>query len=168
MNDNMDDGKLTVEITSFSYRKGIPWDSSGNEGGYVFDCRALENPGKYERYRDMTGMDTEVIEFLEQEGGVFRFLENVYGLVDPHVRRFMDRGFTHLSVCFGCTGGQHRSVYCAESLARHLASVFGRDIRIVLTHREQGVTCNILSGDAGASVKGFPTDTRAVCGSRRD
>lgn len=134
-----DSGTLTVEVTSFSYRKGIPDDRSGNGGGYVFDCRALENPGRYERYRSLTGMDAEVIGFMEEDGGVFPFLDNVYALVDPHIRYFLHRGFTHLSVCFGCTGGQHRSVYCAESLAKHVVSSFGNAVRVVLVHREQNI-----------------------------
>lgn len=134
-----DSGTLTVEVTSFSYRKGIPDDRSGNGGGYVFDCRALENPGRYERYRSLTGMDAEVIGFIEEDGGVFPFLDNVYALVDPHIRYFLHRGFTHLSVCFGCTGGQHRSVYCAESLAKHVVSSFGNAVRVVLVHREQNI-----------------------------
>ena len=134
-----DSGTLTVEVTSFSYRKGIPDDRSGNGGGYVFDCRALENPGRYERYRSLTGMDAEVIGFMEEDGGVFPFLDNIYALVDPHIRYFLHRGFTHLSVCFGCTGGQHRSVYCAESLAKHVVSSFGNAVRVVLVHREQNI-----------------------------
>lgn len=134
---------LTVEVTSFSYRKGIPEDSSGNGGGYVFDCRALVNPGRYERYRNSTGMDADVIRFLEEDRGVGEFIGHACSLADAHVRNFLERGFSHLCVAFGCTGGQHRSVYCAESVARHLASVYGADIRIVLTHREQGITRRI-------------------------
>lgn len=127
--------RLMVEVYSFSFRKGIPEDRSGNGGGYVFDCRSIHNPGRYERYRSMTGMDREVIDFLENDGEVFSFMRHVYGVVDPHVETFMKRGFTHLMVSFGCTGGQHRSVYCAESLARHLKEKY--DVDVVLTHREQ-------------------------------
>ena len=129
--------KLLVHIYSFSLKKGVPEDPTGNGGGYVFDCRAIHNPGKYERYRNSTGMDADVIQFLEEDGEVTTFLESVYKLVDAHVRRFQERGFTHLQVSFGCTGGQHRSVYCAEHLAAHLAAKF--DLKIVVTHRERKI-----------------------------
>ena len=141
------EGQLTVEILSFSYRKGLPVDDSGNGGGYIFDCRAIHNPGLYERFKDMTGRDPEVIKFLEDDGEVLEFLKSVYALVDAHVERFLQRGFTHMQVAFGCTGGQHRSVYCAEALARHLSSRpeaspsdSGARPRLViqLTHREHG------------------------------
>lgn len=136
-NDIAEDRRLEVGIVSFAYKKGIPLDPSGNGGGYVFDCRSINNPGKYEYYRQFTGNDKEVIKFLEDDGEVFRFLDNVFKLVDPHVKRFIERKFTHLQVCFGCTGGQHRSVYCAERLAEHLASKF--DVKISVTHRELGI-----------------------------
>ena len=100
----------------------------------MFDCRAINNPGKYEHYRQFTGLDKEVIKFLEDDGGVTKFLNNVYDMVDNHVKCFIERKFTHLQVCFGCTGGQHRSVYCAEHLAQHLADKF--DIKITISHRE--------------------------------
>ena len=125
---------LQVHIYSFAYKKGIPADNSGNGGGYVFDCRSVNNPGKYEYYRRFNGMDPEVISFLEDDGEITVFLESVYKLVDAHVTRFLERKFTHLQVSFGCTGGQHRSVYCAEHLARHLAHKF--DVRVLVTHRE--------------------------------
>ena len=130
-------GKLLVHIYSFSLKKGVPEDLTGNGGGYVFDCRAIHNPGKYERYRKSTGMDADVIQFLEEDGEVTTFLESVYKLVDAHVQRFLERGFTHLQVSFGCTGGQHRSVYCAEHLAAHLKAKF--DIPILVTHRERNI-----------------------------
>jgi len=129
-----DDKRLEVKICSFAYKKGIPVDNTGNGGGYVFDCRAINNPGKYEHFRQFTGLDREVKEFLENDGEVFPFLDNVYSLVDAHVARFIERNFTHLQVCFGCTGGQHRSVYCAEHLAEHLSGKF--DIKVVVNHRE--------------------------------
>ena len=129
-----EDKRLEVSIYSFAYKKGVPVDTSGNGGGYVFDCRAVNNPGKYEYYRQFNGMDKEVIKFLEDDGEILFFLDNVYRLVDVHVKRFIERKFTHLQVCFGCTGGQHRSVYCAEHLAEHLAKKF--DIKISITHRE--------------------------------
>ena len=129
-----EDKRLQVKIFSFAYKKGIPSDQSGNGGGYVFDCRSVNNPGKYEYYRQFTGMDQEVIKFLEDDGEIITFLDHVYSLVDAHVKRFIERKFTHLQVCFGCTGGQHRSVYCAEHLASHLVRKF--DIRVSVTHRE--------------------------------
>ena len=128
---------LTVTIHSFSYRHGLPDDTSGNGGGFVFDCRAIHNPGRYERYKQMTGLDEPVIRFLEEDGGAERFLRSVYALVDASVERYLKRGFTHLSVAFGCTGGQHRSVYCAQELARHLRERYP-GVRILLVHRERG------------------------------
>lgn len=133
------DGRLEVRVCSFSYKKGIPQDMSGNGGGYVFDCRSIHNPGRYEPYKKLTGRDGPVIRFLEEDGEILRFLDHVYGVVDPHVETFRGRGFTDLMVSFGCTGGQHRSVYCAEHLARHLADKYP-DIRVRLTHREQNIT----------------------------
>ncbi len=133
-----EDGRLEVKVYSFSFKKGVPEDLSGNGGGYIFDCRSIHNPGRYEPYKKLTGRDREVIDFLENDGEITRFLEHVYGVVDPHVDTYCRRGFTHLTVSFGCTGGQHRSVYCAEHLARHLAEKFP-DVRIRLIHREQGI-----------------------------
>ncbi len=130
--------KLTVQVTSFSYKKGIPEDPSGNGGGYVFDCRAIHNPGKYDAYKQLDGRDESVIRFLEEDGEILSFLGHVDALVDTHVQRFMERGFDHLSICFGCTGGQHRSVYSAEHVARHIHDKFG--VKVQLTHRERGVT----------------------------
>lgn len=129
--------KLTVRVMSFSYKKGIPEDPSGNGGGYVFDCRAVHNPGKYEQYKQLTGRDKPVIDFLEQDGEILQFLEHVDALADAHVQRFLERGFTNLSISFGCTGGQHRSVYSAEHVAHHLNEKFG--VRIRLIHREQHI-----------------------------
>jgi len=128
---------LTVTIYSFSFKRGIPTDDSGNGGGYVFDCRSTHNPGKYEQYKSLTGLDQPVIDFLEQDGEILTFLESVYRLVDHHVERFIERDFTNLQVSFGCTGGQHRSVYCAEHLAQHLHEKYG--VRIHLIHRERGI-----------------------------
>lgn len=133
-----EDGVLEVKVSSFSFKKGVPYDPSGNGGGYVFDCRSIHNPGRYEPYKKLTGMDEPVIRFLEDDGEIIGFLEHAYGVVDPHVATYAKRGFTSLMVSFGCTGGQHRSVYCAEHLAAHLAAEFP-DIRVRLIHREQGV-----------------------------
>ena len=128
---------LTVTIYSFSFKRGIPADESGNGGGYVFDCRSTHNPGKYEQYKTLTGLDQPVIDFLEQDGEILTFLESVYALVDHHAERFIERDFTNLQVAFGCTGGQHRSVYCAEHLAQHLKEKF--NVTIHLIHRERGI-----------------------------
>lgn len=132
------DGKLEVKVYSFSFMNGMPEDSSGNGGGYVFDCRALNNPGRYMEYKCLTGMDEPVIRFLEDDGGVFGFLDHAYAVLDPHVECFLARGFTSLMVSFGCTGGQHRSVYCAEHMALHLAEKYP-EVRVRLIHREQCV-----------------------------
>lgn len=126
--------KLQVSVCSFAYKKGIPIDQSGNGGGYVFDCRGLENPGKFEHYRHFTGEDPQVIAFMEEAGEVTAFLDNAYALMDKHVQRYMERKFTHLMCCFGCTGGQHRSVYCARHMAEYLAKKY--DINVHLYHRE--------------------------------
>ena len=129
---------LVVDVFSFSFKKGIPEDQSGNGGGYVFDCRSTNNPGRYAEYKTLTGLDQPVINFLEQDGEILTFLESVYRLVDFHVARFQQRGFTHLQVSFGCTGGQHRSVYSAQHVAEHIHEKFGVEVRIC--HREQGIT----------------------------
>ena len=135
--DDLQKRRLIVKVTSFAYKKGIPEDSSGNGGGFVFDCRAVNNPGKYDRYKPFTGLDEPVIRFLEDDGEITTFLEHVYGLVDASVKRYMERGFTNLSICFGCTGGQHRSVYSAQHLAEHLNQKFG--VQVNLMHREQNI-----------------------------
>lgn len=128
---------LTVTVSSFSYKKGYPADPSGNGGGYVFDCRAIHNPGRYDEYKQLTGMDDPVKRFLEDDGEILAFIEHVKGLVGPSVDRYVKRGFKSLQVSFGCTGGQHRSVYSAEAIARWLQE--RKDVRVHLIHREQGV-----------------------------
>lgn len=131
-------GPLVVRIYSFSYRKGIPEDTSGNGGGYVFDCRSTHNPGRYVRYKQLNGLDAPVVQFLEEDGEILTFLESVYKLADAHVARYIQRGFTSLMFAFGCTGGQHRSVYSAQHLAEHIHKKFGIEVRVC--HREQGIT----------------------------
>lgn len=128
---------LTVTVCSFSYLKGLPTDTSGNGGGYLFDCRAIHNPGRYDAYKKQTGMDIDVIRFLEDDGEITQFLDNAKKMVDASVSRYLERGFTNLMVGFGCTGGQHRSVYAAEQMAKHLHQQFG--IAVQLYHREQGI-----------------------------
>lgn len=137
--EGVSDGRLQVNVSSFSFKKGVPHDASGNGGGYVFDCRSIHNPGKYEPYKKLTGRDEPVIRFLEDDGEILSFLEHVYAIVDPHVETFSRRGFTNLMISFGCTGGQHRSVYSAEHVARHIAEKFP-DVRVCLNHREQNIS----------------------------
>ena len=127
---------LTVTVSSFSYKKGIPLDHSGHGGGFVFDCRALPNPGREEKYKVLTGLDEEVIRFLSSEKQVGQFIRHAIGMITPAVETYTDRGFTNLTVCFGCTGGRHRSVYCAELLAKHLRENY--NITVYLTHTEAG------------------------------
>ena len=128
---------LEVRVFSFAYKKGIPNDVSGNGGGNVFDCRAINNPGKFERYSNVNGLDEPVIKFLEEEGEITAFLNHIYPLVDRHVQRYIDRGFTDLMISFGCTGGQHRSVYAAQRVAEHITKHF--KVKVSLVHREQNL-----------------------------
>jgi aminoglycoside/choline kinase family phosphotransferase len=121
---------LTVRVFSFSFHNGIPADESGNGGGFVFDGRSLPNPGREEQYRQLTGKDEAVIEYLDRQPGVNEFLEHAFSLVDSSVVNYRQRGFSNLSVSFGCTGGQHRSVYLAEHLAEHLRGAKGVDVKV--------------------------------------
>lgn len=129
------DDTLIITLFSFSYKNGIPLDASGNGGGFVFDCRSLHNPGRYEAYKSLTGRDHAVQEFLEKEGEIQTFLESAYALSDKAVRKYLKRGFNRLMISFGCTGGQHRSVYSAELTAARLAEDYP-GIRVRLIHRE--------------------------------
>jgi aminoglycoside/choline kinase family phosphotransferase len=129
--------QLTVKVMSFAYKKGIPNDVTGNGGGFVFDCRGVNNPGKYDRYKPFTGLDQQVIKFLEDDGEIITFLEHCYALVDASVTRYIERGFTNLMVSFGCTGGQHRSVYSAQHMAEHIHKKF--NVKVELVHREQDI-----------------------------
>lgn len=127
---------LVVEVMSFSYRKGLPEGSGGNGGGFVFDCRALHNPGRYDQFKMLTGQSREVELFFEKEPAVEAFLDQAQQLVDQSVKKYVERGFSNLLVSFGCTGGQHRSVYCAERMAAWLGEKHP-EIQLVLVHREQ-------------------------------
>jgi aminoglycoside/choline kinase family phosphotransferase len=126
---------LTITVTSFSFHRGPVQDESGNGGGYVFDARSLPNPGREEQFRTLTGRDAAVMEYLEKQQTVERFLDSAMSLVESSVAEYERRGFRNLMVSFGCTGGQHRSVYLAEQAARRLRS--RRGVRVVLRHREQ-------------------------------
>jgi RNase adaptor protein for sRNA GlmZ degradation len=126
--------KLTVRVSSFSFHRGLPADETGNGGGFIFDGRSLPNPGREERFKPLNGKDAPVIEYLEQQESVRQFLANVIALVDSSVNSYQSRGFKDLMVSFGCTGGQHRSVYLAEQLAKHLRGSSG--VEVILHHRE--------------------------------
>lgn len=119
---------LTVRVFSFSFHQGIPKDDSGNGGGFVFDARSIPNPGREERFKELTGKDVPVIEYLNQLESVHQYLANVMSLVDSTIASYQRRGFKHLMVSFGCTGGQHRSVFFAEQLAKHLQNRNGVDV----------------------------------------
>ena len=128
---------LVVRVFSFSFKKGIPADETGNGGGYVFDCRSTHNPGRYDEYKPLTGLDQPVIDFLEADGEILTFLDSVYKIVDFHVARFKERGFANMQISFGCTGGRHRSVYSAQHVAEHIHKKFGVEVHIC--HREQNI-----------------------------
>ncbi|MDD3771159.1 MAG: RNase adapter RapZ [Weeksellaceae bacterium] len=127
---------LNITIRSFSYKKGIPEDPSGNGGGFVFDCRGILNPGRIDEYKSQTGRDQAVINYLESNTRIFEFLEAVYLLTDLTIEDYLQRGFSNLEINFGCTGGQHRSVYSADALQKHIVKNFPKT-QITLIHREQ-------------------------------
>jgi aminoglycoside/choline kinase family phosphotransferase len=125
---------LTVRITSFSFHRGLPKDDTGHGGGFVFDARSLPNPGREEAFKPLTGKDAPVAEYLERQESVHQYFSNVVSLVDAAIGNYQERGFKYLAISFGCTGGQHRSVYLAEQLAKHLRGLDGVDA--VVKHRE--------------------------------
>ena len=127
-------GTLTVAVNSFSFKNGAPPDYSGNGGGFIFDCRALPNPGRYDHYKKFTGLDEPVIQYLDREKAVAKFLQNVFKIVDQSILEYQHRGFSHLQVNFGCTGGQHRSVFCASRLAAYLEETYS--IKVITYHQE--------------------------------
>lgn len=126
-------GILTIIINSFSYKKGIPEDASGHGGGFVFDCRALPNPGREERYRSFNGKDQVIIDYLKDDPAVLGFLEDTEKLLSRSIEKYLERGFDRLTANFGCTGGQHRSVYCAETMADILRKKYPQ-VRLEVTH----------------------------------
>jgi aminoglycoside/choline kinase family phosphotransferase len=125
---------LTVRIFSFSFHRQMPTDETGNGGGFVFDGRSLPNPGREEQFKQLTGKDAAVIAYLNQQEGVHQYLSSVLSLVDASVASYQRRGFSSLMVSFGCTGGQHRSVYLGEQLAKHLRGSNG--VEVVVRHVE--------------------------------
>jgi aminoglycoside/choline kinase family phosphotransferase len=129
-----DADNLVMRIFSFSFHRGLPKDETGNGGGFVFDGRSLPNPGREERFKALTGKDAPVMEYLNQQESVHQFLASVMSLVDASVMNYQQRGFKNLMVSFGCTGGQHRSVYLAEQVAKRLRGRPG--LEVVVTHRE--------------------------------
>jgi aminoglycoside/choline kinase family phosphotransferase len=126
---------LTVQVQSFSYKKGLPLDESGHGGGFVFDCRALPNPGRDQSFARLTGEDRDTVIWLENHEDIHSFMARVRDMITQVVQAYQKRNFTYLSVAFGCTGGQHRSVYCAASLARSLERTPG--IKVNLRHRDK-------------------------------
>ena len=126
---------LVVKINSFSYRRGIPQDETNNGGGFVFDCRGILNPGRIDEFKTKHGRDKTVKDYLEQQTHMLNYLNSVFDLVDTTVEEYIKRDFESLMVSFGCTGGQHRSVYAADALARHLKNKF--KVKIELKHLVQ-------------------------------
>jgi len=129
--------EFTITVYSFSYKKGIPADTTGNGGGFVFDCRGIENPGRYPEYKTKTGKDKEVIDFFKQNSDIDSFAANAFQTVCPTIENYKQRGFNSLMISFGCTGGQHRSVYCAEKMAENIRKKFKVAVRLI--HREQNL-----------------------------
>jgi len=132
--DSMEQGTLIVTVNSFAFKNGPPPDYSGNGGGFIFDCRALPNPGQYDHYKKFTGLDEPVIQFLDREPAVGKFLQHVFKIIDQSILEYRRRGFSSLQINFGCTGGQHRSVYCASKLAAYIDDY--HSIKIIVNHQE--------------------------------
>ncbi len=129
---------LKINVYSFSYRKsGIPKDESGNGGGFVFDCRGILNPGRIEEYKTQTGLDIGVRNYLEAQTEMPNFLNHITKIIDITVTDYINRNFENLSISFGCTGGQHRSVYCADVLGKYLHEQYKLPVHV--KHVEQGI-----------------------------
>ncbi len=127
---------LTVYLNSFSYKKsGIPEDTTGHGGGFVFDCRFIYNPGRHEEFKSLCGYDKEVVEFLDSQDIMQKFLKDVYDIIDPAIENYIERNFTDLMISFGCTGGQHRSVYAVEMTKKHIEEKF-KNVTVKLSHIE--------------------------------
>jgi RNase adaptor protein for sRNA GlmZ degradation len=127
--------ELQIDIYSFGFqRSGMPEDVTDNNGGFVFDCRFLPNPGRYIQFAKQSGLDAAVKEYIENQMQTHDFLAHVFAIVDAAVASYREQGYTHLQVSFGCTGGQHRSVFCAERLAAHLLEA---NLRVSVTHTEK-------------------------------
>lgn len=135
---------LTVTVYSFSYQKGIPDDYTGNGGGFIFDCRALDNPGRYEQYRKFTGLDKAVIRFFDKHSDIYTFIDRAKAIIAPSIQNYIERKFSHLMIAFGCTGGQHRSVFAAQRTAEYISDQF--KVRVRLIHREQNKEKIFLPG----------------------
>ena len=127
---------LLIEVNSFSYKKSIPRDETDNGGGFVFDMRGILNPGRFDEYKTLSGKEKSVQDFLEQRTRINEFLNSVWDLIDITVEDYLKRGFKHLQINFGCTGGQHRSVYAAEQTARHLRNKY--KVKVILNHTNEG------------------------------
>ncbi|WP_313377209.1 RNase adapter RapZ [Chishuiella sp.] len=125
--------KLNINVRSFSYKKGIPTDPTGNGGGFVFDCRGILNPGRIEKYKTQTGRDEEVKKYLETETKIAVFLTGVFQVIDISIEDYIQRGFENLEINFGCTGGQHRSVYSADATAKYIEEKFP-EVQVTLHH----------------------------------
>ena len=146
---------LTVRVQSFSYRRGYPEDVEGHGGGFVFDCRALPNPGRLAEFAGATGRAEAVARLLESAAGFESFWESVRSLADAQIEVYRERRFTSLAIAFGCTGGQHRSVYLAEKLARHIGSRFP-DVRVRLVHREEPYWPPLRAEEPAAAATWMP------------
>ncbi len=131
----MGEKKLVVRVNSFSYKQGIPADDSGNGGGFVFDCRGILNPGRIEEYKKQTGRDEAVKVYLQEKTRIHEFLDLIHKTISITIEDYLDRGFEHLIISFGCTGGQHRSVYSADQTAKFLRERFG--LETTVHHIEQ-------------------------------
>ncbi len=131
------DDIFTIRINSFSYKKNIPEDATNHGGGFVFDCRGIHNPGRYPEYQNKTGQDTEVIEFFRKNTKIDDFIKDVYKIVEYNIKDYLERDFKSLMINFGCTGGQHRSVYCAEEIAKKIKQNY--PVKIILNHIERGI-----------------------------
>ena len=137
------DAGLRIKVFSFSYKKGYPEDYTGNGGGFMFDCRGMHNPGRYDEYKPLTGLDQPVIDFLKERGEVDEFVDKAVGLVSPSIETYLRRGFKSLQIGFGCTGGRHRSVYCAEALSTKLHERYP-EATVEVIHREQNIRKTLL------------------------